>query len=137
MRLKAKEQYQKRKTNPFLRLRRSVSGAISRQLSENGFSKRGISCIKYLPYTIEQLKTYLETLFEPWMNWDNYGQFRVKDWNDHDQSTWRWNLDHIIPQADLLYSSMEESLFLPHNPASRSSLLFDGRNKLSTMLGPF
>ena len=32
----------------------------------------------------EELKSHLESLFEPWMNWDNYG---------------RWEIDHIIPCA--------------------------------------
>jgi transcriptional regulator len=103
--------HRKHKHDPVFRLRASVSRAIHAALFLQGSSKQGHSCFDYLPYTPAELKFYIESLFEPWMNWDNYGQFRVKDWNDHDQSTWRWNLDHIIPQADLLYSSMEEANF--------------------------
>jgi hypothetical protein len=39
-------------------------------------------CIKYLGYDIAELKIHIESLWEPWMSWDNYGE---------------WEIDHIIP----------------------------------------
>lgn len=45
------------------------------------------------------------------MNWENYGKYRSNVWNDNDQSTWTWNIDHIIPQSDLPYASMEDNNF--------------------------
>ena len=45
------------------------------------------------------------------MNWDNWGRFISKKWNDHDKLTWTWQLDHIIPQSDLPYTSMEDDNF--------------------------
>lgn len=39
----------------------------------------------------ENFKQYIESKFEPWMNWDNYGLFKVGEFN------YGWDLDHIIP----------------------------------------
>ena len=35
----------------------------------------------------------------------------AKTWNDNDQSTWTWNIDHIIPQSTLPYTSMDDEIF--------------------------
>ena len=45
------------------------------------------------------------------MTWDNHGNYNKQLWNDNDQLTWTWQLDHIIPQSDLLYISMSEDNF--------------------------
>ena len=53
--------------------------------------------LQIMKSTFNELKNYIESLFEPWMNWNNWGKYDVKTWNDNDQSTWVWNLDHIVP----------------------------------------
>jgi hypothetical protein len=45
------------------------------------------------------------------MNWNNYGIYYTNLWNDNDPSTWVWNIDHIIPQSKLPYTSMEDDNF--------------------------
>ena len=45
------------------------------------------------------------------MNWNNWGIYRSTTWDDHKQSTWTWQIDHIIPQADLPFSSMSDENF--------------------------
>ena len=40
------------------------------------------------------------------MNWDNWGIYKLGQWSDNDQSTWKWQIDHIIPQSELLYTDM-------------------------------
>ena len=45
------------------------------------------------------------------MNWDNQGYYKLSEWNDNDSSTWKWQLDHIIPQSKLPYTSMEDENF--------------------------
>ena len=87
-------------------MRKSVSNSINKALKSNSSSKNGISCLKYLSYTILELKFHLESLFEPWMNWSNWGIYDKKSWNDKDPSTWKWNIDHIIPQSKLPYKSI-------------------------------
>ena len=93
------------------KLKYIVSSSISKFLNKKNFKKNNESILKYLPYTIKELIIYLESLFEPWMNWDNYGVYRINDWNDEDQSTWKWQIDHIVPQSDLPYISMEDNNF--------------------------
>lgn len=101
----------RRQTDQYYRLREDISVIINTALKRNNSSKNGLSCFKFVNYTIIELKSYLEGKFEYWMNWENKGIYRVDTWDDKDQSTWRWNVDHIIPQSDLLYSSMEDDNF--------------------------
>src|ERR1039457_3034521 len=73
--LEYKKAYQKnkRKINPYFRLRSNISNSINKALKKSGASKSNNSILKYLPYTIIELKEYLEGKFEPWMNWSNWG----------------------------------------------------------------
>jgi hypothetical protein len=93
------------------KIRNFVSHFIHITLNKQGSSKNEESCLKYLGYSIDLLKEYLEKQFEPWMNWTNYGNYKLKTWNDNDSSTWNWNIDHIIPQSKLPYTSMEDDNF--------------------------
>lgn len=102
----------KRKHNdPSYKLRKNISKLVYYYLCKNGYSKNGISIMSKLNYSFQELKKYLESKFEPWMNWNNYGMYRLDTWDDNDQSTWTWNIDHIIPQSKLLYTSMEDDNF--------------------------
>ena len=100
-----------RLSKPEVSLRKDISTLISRQLKLNNSSKNKKSSMMYLLYTIQELRKHLESQFEPWMNWTNYGKYSAKTWTDDDQSTWTWNIDHIIPQSSLPYSSMEDENF--------------------------
>ncbi len=108
-----KNEYQKnrKKTDPAFKLRNNVSISVNKALRSNGSSKNGKSILKHLPYTIEELKQYLELLFESWMSWGNHGKYNAKTWDEDDQSTWVWNIEHITPQAHLPYTSMEDNNF--------------------------
>ena len=108
-----KREYKKNrlKNDPVYKLRENISCIIRAMLKRNGSSKRGSSFTKHLPYTIEELKLYIESLFEPWMNWDNWGIYNSETWIDGDESTYTWQLDHIYPQSKLPYSSMEDENF--------------------------
>src|SRR5258708_1990730 len=103
-----KKEYQKnrKKIDPAFKLRNNISSSINKSLRRTGSSKNGSSILKHLPYTIEELKNYIELLFEPWMNWENHGKYNNKTWKDNDKSTWTWHLDHITPQAHLPYTNM-------------------------------
>lgn len=102
---------EKRKNDPFFRLRELTSCYVREALKNNGGSKRGRSFLNYLPYDINELKTHLESLFEPWMTWGNQGVYCVDTWNDNDQFTWTWHIDHIIPKSKLPHASMEDDNF--------------------------
>jgi len=83
-------QEEKRKTDYSYRLRKIISHSVWSALKEEKKHKK-CSIWSKLPYTPQQLKEHLESLWEPWMNWDNYGIALSK------KKT--WNIDHIVPQS--------------------------------------
>lgn len=102
---------ERRRTDPVFRLRRDLSTRIFTELKKVGGSKNGSSILNHFPFTIQELKDHLERQFESWMTWENRGKYNCQIWDDNDISTWTWQLDHIIPQASLPYSSMEDDNF--------------------------
>lgn len=92
------------------RLKTCIFSSINFYLKRNGFIKNK-STLGYLPYSIDQLRMHLENQFESWMNWNNHGRYSSKLWNDNDQSTWTWQIDHIIPHSTFKYTSMEDEDF--------------------------
>ena len=84
----------KRAESPAFRLQCIVGTAVWRGLK--GLRKT-CSTFEALPYTPEQLKEHLESQFEDWMNWDNYGD---------------WHVDHIFPQSLLPYDSFDHPNFI-------------------------
>jgi hypothetical protein len=91
--------------------RNLISRAIYDALKNSGSSKYGDSSIEKLKYTIDELNSHINVKFEWWMTWDNRGKYNKKTWKDDAPSTWVWNLDHIIPQSDLPYTSMDDENF--------------------------
>jgi len=87
----------KRDTDPKFRLDGIMATTISTAL--NG-KKAGIRWEKLVGYTIEDLMQHLESLFEPWMNWDNWGRGKSK-----------WNIDHIKPKSLFNYTYPEDKEF--------------------------
>jgi len=57
----------------------------------------------HLPYSSVELKVYIESLWEPWMNWSNHGRYNPR------RKTWQ--IDHIIPQSKLPFSLFEDDNF--------------------------
>jgi len=55
-------------------------------------------------YTLEDLLKHLESKFEPWMTWENYGNPN----GDHSDC---WHIDHIIPISHFNYRSPEDPEF--------------------------
>ncbi len=92
---------EKRK-DPKFRLRKNISGAILKALKKRNKKKNFSSWLK-LPYSVDDLIKHLEKQFEPWMNWDNYGNYQY--------GIRRWNIDHIIPQNSLQFESIDEENF--------------------------
>jgi hypothetical protein len=93
------------------KLRKRCSSAIWKALKNNNSSKANNSILDFLPYSMEELKVHIESFFESWMNWDNWGEYRVSKWNDNDSTTWKWQLDHIIPQSTFIYTTMDSDEF--------------------------
>ncbi len=108
-----RRQYKKNRLqeDSIFKLREYISCYINRTIIKNGSSKNNHSIMEYLPYTIQELKDHLEKQFEPWMSWKNHGIYRKNKWKQDEISTWTWQLDHIIPQASLPFSSMKDENF--------------------------
>jgi len=113
------------------RLRVLIKSAIKRFFK----SKNSKSITNYLAYSLQELKEHLEKQFEPWMTWGNQGKYNPLIWNDDDSSTWVWNIDHIVPQSDLPYTSIEDDNFKKCwaldnlRPLSAKQNLLDGSNR--------
>jgi hypothetical protein len=104
-------QKNKRKNNVQFKLKTNISANINFYLKVNDKSKNKKSTLKHLPYKVDELKIHLESLFQPWMNWNNYGKYNPKTWDDGDSATWTWQIDHVIPHSTFNYSSMEDADF--------------------------
>jgi len=109
-----KREYEKKRKqeDSAYKLRVNISIQIKKVLKRHGGSKNGQSCLKKLPYSFQELNAHIESLFEPWMNWNNQGNYHPETWDDNDTSTWTWQIDHITPQSMLSYDSLEHPNFL-------------------------
>lgn len=91
-------------SDPVKKIKHNVSGAVKRALKLKNATKGGGKTFKSLPYTAQELKDHLESQFEDWMNWGNYGG-RMSN----PKKT--WHMDHIIPQCSFDYTSLDDELF--------------------------
>jgi hypothetical protein len=76
------------------RIRTGIATTISHTI------KRGLRrgrCFGLVGYTVQELKTHLESRFLPGMTWDNYGE---------------WHIDHVIPQAKFKYRTVDDPDFV-------------------------
>jgi hypothetical protein len=106
-----KEKLRKQRLQPEYKFRRTISHSIGKCIKNAGGNKNNESHIKYMSWTYKEFVKYIESKFESWMNWNNHGVYDPKTWNDSDPKTWKWNLDHIIPQSKLPYDSMDHPNF--------------------------
>ena len=109
---KIREYERNKKINDLnFKIKKIVSLSVFLSFKKRGLEKGGALVAKYLPYTIQELILSLESKFEWWMTWNNYGTYVSALWVDNDSSTWRWNIDHIIPHSFFNYQSMEDESF--------------------------
>lgn len=60
------------------------------------------SAVKDLGCSIEEFRVHLESQFEPWMNWDNYGKYN--------KNRKTWHIDHIRPLSSFDLSNRSQLL---------------------------
>jgi len=92
------------------RIKTIISVIISKSLNKNKIKTSDI-LMYYVGYSIQELREHIEKQFEPWMTWHNQGKYNPNTWNDLDQSTWTWQIDHIIPKSKLHYTSLYDDSF--------------------------
>jgi hypothetical protein len=69
--------------------KKSIRNLINNSIKKNGY-KKSSKTVDILGCTFDEFKLYIESQFQPWMNWDNYGKY-------NGQLNYGWDLDHIIP----------------------------------------
>jgi hypothetical protein len=79
----------RRDNDPLYKLKTNIKAAILSSIKKGGYKKES-KTNEILGCTFEEFKIHLESKFEPWMSWDNYGVY-----NGAEKSTWQ--IDHIIP----------------------------------------
>jgi hypothetical protein len=92
---KYKEQRNERNRNRYkkdilYRLKHNIKRAILKGLK--GEQKKD-STIEILGCSIEDFKLYLESKWESWMTWENYGKY------SKGKENFGWDIDHIIPTS--------------------------------------
>jgi hypothetical protein len=92
--------------DPVFKLKRRIQSLISRRITKKGYNKTSRTC-EILGLDYESFKLYIESQFEPWMNWDNYGKYKKDTYN------YGWDIDHIIPTS--VAKTEEEVIKLNHH----------------------
>ena len=90
--IKRRKNHLKRMEDPIYKLKISFSRRLNRFLKRGGCNKSPNKSyyLDKLGCSFEELKTYLESKFEDWMTWENYGKY-------NGELDYGWDLDHIIP----------------------------------------
>jgi len=95
----------KRKENDKLyKLKISIKTNIYNSLKRKNYKKNSRTH-QILGCSFEEFKNHIESKFEPWMNWDNYGLY-------NGELNYGWDIDHITPNSKA--KTEEELLALNH-----------------------
>lgn len=82
----------KRKEDPIYKFRENIRSNIGRTFRDKNITKNS-KTFEILGCDFETFKNYIESLWEHWMNWDNYGV----DKRTKLEPNKTWDIDHIIP----------------------------------------
>lgn len=100
LRRSTNERQRKRRENDLnYKMKEKLSSNLRSAIKSQGGLKGNLPFFNIVPYSIEEFIRHMESLFEPWMNWDNYGKYEKDKWIGDDRSTWRWSIDEIQPKS--------------------------------------
>ena len=85
---------ERRDSDPLFKLSTNLRRNLRTAFNKGNFSKKSRS-YEILGCSFEKFKQHLESLFEPWMNWENYGLY-------NGELNYGWDIDHIIPNSSAL-----------------------------------
>ena len=94
----------RKKRDPLFRIKTNVRNLIRQSITERGYKKNSKS-FQILGCTFEYLKEYIESKWETWMSWENYGLYNGDE-------NYGWDLDHILPLSSAI--TEEDILKLNH-----------------------
>jgi hypothetical protein len=81
----------RRNTDPVFKLSMNIKRNIRANMNKKSFTKKSRTR-EILGCSYEDFKQHIESLWEPWMTWDNYGHY-------NGESNYGWDIDHIIPSS--------------------------------------
>ena len=88
------------RTDPLFKLKHYISVSIFKSFRANNIHKKNKTTV-ILGCSISEFKQYIESQFEPWMNWDNHGKY-------NGELDYGWDLDHMTPISS---AKTEEELY--------------------------
>jgi hypothetical protein len=88
---KRKSEYEKNRKliDPLFKIKKNIKNMVSRSIKRSGNYKKS-KTIEIIGCSYEEFKTYLESKFEDWMNWGNYGKYNGNE-------RYGWDIDHVTP----------------------------------------
>lgn len=93
------------KNDEFYKFKCNVRVLIKNSIKYRGFSKINTKTFDILGCSIDDFRLYLESKFESWMTWENYGLY-------NGELNYGWDIDHIIPIS--IANTEEEVIRLNH-----------------------
>lgn len=84
----------RKQSDPLYKLSVSLRSLISTTIKKNSYKKLTKTEL-ILGCTFEHFKLHLESQFEHWMSWDNYGLY-------NGELNYGWDIDHIVPLSSAL-----------------------------------
>jgi hypothetical protein len=94
----------RRETDSIYKLKISIRNLIRDKIKNGGFTKKS-KTNEILGCSYIDFKNHLESKFEYWMNFENYGKY-------NGELNYGWDIDHIIPSSSAI--SEEEIIKLNH-----------------------
>jgi hypothetical protein len=84
----------RKQSDPLFKLSGNLRTMISNTIKKNGYKKLSKTEL-ILGCSFDFLKQHLESKFEQWMSWDNYGLY-------NGELNYGWDIDHIVPLSSAL-----------------------------------
>lgn len=78
------------KNDSLFKFKKTIKDCIRDSFRRLNLRKNNLKTTEILGCSFEDFKTYIESKFELWMNWENKGLFNA-------QPKFGWDIDHIIP----------------------------------------
>jgi len=94
----------KKNNNSLYKLSFNIRCLVRVSITRQGFTKKS-KTYQILGCSFEEFKKHLESQFESWMSWENYGLY-------NGELNYGWDIDHIIPTS--LANSEENVIQLNH-----------------------
>jgi hypothetical protein len=84
----------RKQSDPLFKLSTNLRTMIGGAIKKNGYKKLSKTEL-ILSCSFDFLKQHLESQFQDWMSWDNYGLY-------NGQLNYGWDIDHIVPLSSAL-----------------------------------